>query len=264
MDWRLKPGKTASIGVKKWLKGLTIAECRTTILAIQMDALRAAIGDDAFDARYGSPDEALPEPTRLRIHAKAAESPLERRLFEQSAGTRKPGAKDSRNVKVGDWVYFYNHPKYLLKHPGGAWQGENAVYMGKKAGRQLFEGLGATNDRGRAARRDGGRLQPRARRRRLRALLARYAPDAPEVSSPSREFLDHDVATTRAVREVQGPDPGGVPRGRQAVPRPHHEGRHQEMTARTRSTMRRARAASRSTVPRSSTLRSFAQIRPVP
>ena len=41
----------------------------------------------------------------------------------------------------GQWYYFYNHPKYLLKHPGGAWQGENSIYMGRdkdgKPGRQL-------------------------------------------------------------------------------------------------------------------------------
>src|SRR6185295_5816167 len=49
-------------------------------------------------------------------------------------------------LKPGEWYYFYNHPKYLLKHPGGAWQGENSLYMGKNsAGQRLWAGLGASN-----------------------------------------------------------------------------------------------------------------------
>ena len=53
MDWRLRAGKSASAGIKAWLAGLTIAECLATIVAVEIDALRAAIGDDAFDARFG-------------------------------------------------------------------------------------------------------------------------------------------------------------------------------------------------------------------
>ena len=30
------------------------------------------------------------------------------------------GSFGARDIEIGDWVYFYNHSKYLLKHPGGA------------------------------------------------------------------------------------------------------------------------------------------------
>jgi peptidoglycan hydrolase-like protein with peptidoglycan-binding domain len=204
MDWRLKPGKSAAAGVKAWLHGLTIAECLSTILALEMDALRAAIGDDAFDARYGSPEESLPDATRLRIYTGAANTPLEKRLyFENVKKGYKPGSWGERNIKVGDRVYFFNHPMYLLKHPGGAWQGENAVYEGRNAeGKQTYSGLGA-----------GGMTEEAMVEEMVKAyntprtgadyvwLLQNYAWDAPEVKTPSREFLDHDVAHTKALYE---------------------------------------------------------------
>jgi peptidoglycan hydrolase-like protein with peptidoglycan-binding domain len=204
MAWRLKPGRSASAAVRKWLKGMTIAECRTTILVIQMDALRAPIGDDAFDARFGSPDESLPETTRLLIHVKSAETPLERRLFNQNADKSwNPGPYGARNVKVGDRIYFYNHPRYLLKHPGGAWQGENAVYEGfNEAGQQTFSGLGATGKSEDAMLEEMAGAYNQDRSGDDYATLCNwYAPDAPEVVNPSREFLDHDLATTQAVYE---------------------------------------------------------------
>ncbi|AFZ22999.1 hypothetical protein Cylst_0670 [Cylindrospermum stagnale PCC 7417] len=56
------------------------------------------------------------------------------------------GKANNRPVKIGEWYYFYNHPKYLLKHPAGEWQGENSIYMGKDdKGTQLWSGLGTVN-----------------------------------------------------------------------------------------------------------------------
>jgi peptidoglycan hydrolase-like protein with peptidoglycan-binding domain len=204
MDWRLKPGKSAAAGLRAWLHGLTIAECLSTILAIEQDALRAAIGDDAFDARYGSPEESLPDASRLRIYTGAAKTPLEQRLyFESVKKGYKPGTWGDRNIKVGDRVYFFNHPMYLLKHPGGAWQGENAVYEGRNAeGKQTYSGLGA-----------GGMTEEAMVEEMVKAynadrtgadyvwLLQNFAWDAPEVAKPSREFLDHDVPHTKALYE---------------------------------------------------------------
>ena len=108
-----------------------------------------------------------------------------------------------RPLKVGDWVYIYNHPKYLLKHPGGAWQGENAVYVGDNpAGQQLFSGLGADATEEALLDRDMVEAYNAARNGAdYVRLLRRFAPDAPEVASPSREFLDHDTAHTRSLYE---------------------------------------------------------------
>lgn len=141
MTWQLKPGVSASEGIKSWLKGRTIAECLTTINAIQTDALRAAVSDANFDKRFGEKGKNTPEYKRLVI-GPGISSVGE---FMTDTGNKR-GKIGKRNVKPGEHYYFYNHPKYLLKHPGGAWQGENAVFDGVDAdGNQTWSGFGASN-----------------------------------------------------------------------------------------------------------------------
>lgn len=146
MDWVLLPGKSASKAIKAWLEGLTIAECFTALVAIDIDAMRAALGDERFDELYGS-EKGIPEKGLLRIRQDIAGTPLEGVITETDAAKNNdPGTQGKRPVKKGEWYYFYNHPKYLLKHPGGAFQGENAVYMGDNAaGEQLWAGMGVAD-----------------------------------------------------------------------------------------------------------------------
>ncbi len=201
LDWVLKPGKSASAAIKAWLRGLTIAECLTTIIAIEIETLRAALGDTEFDKRFGAEGATLAPDKRLRIHQDTKGTPLEGRLLAANVGD--PGTFGHRNVKVGDWVYFYNHPKYLLKHPGGAWQGENAVYTGDDAaGNQLFTGLGA------AGKTEGAMLgemigaynPPRDGYDYVR-LLDRYCADTPEVQTQDQRYKDRDTEYTRGLYE---------------------------------------------------------------
>src|SRR6185295_17223590 len=64
---------------------------------------------------------------------------------DQRTGSATEEEKESLLIP-GQWYYFYNHPKYLLKHPGGAWQGENSLYMGKNSsGERTWAGMGASN-----------------------------------------------------------------------------------------------------------------------
>jgi Putative peptidoglycan binding domain/Protein-glutamine gamma-glutamyltransferase len=198
MDWTLKPAKSASAAIKAWLKGLTIAECLTTIIAIEIETMRAALGDTEFDRRYGQ-EGGLAAERPLRIHQGTAGTPLEGAMKTVDA----TGVYGKRDVQVGDWVYFYNHPKYLLKHPGGAWQGENAVYTGDDAaGRQLFTGLGAAGKTEDAmlAEMVGAYNGPRDGADYVR-LLGKFASDAPEVRNPNRDYLDHDPTYTRSLYE---------------------------------------------------------------
>jgi hypothetical protein len=202
MDWRLKPNKSASKGIEAWLKGLTIAECLSAMTAVEIDTLRAAIGDEAFDERFGSETKLIPESARLRVRAGTKGTPVEGKLKQAEAATGDPGVIGKRPLKVGDWVYFYNHPKYLLKHPGGAWQGENAVYTGDNAaGQQLFSGMGADlkTEEGMLdvdmvdaynAARDGADYV---------SLLDSHAPDAPEVKRPSAKYRAHDTPYTKSL-----------------------------------------------------------------
>ena len=100
-------------------------------------------------------------------------------------------------------MYFYNHPKYLLKHPGGAWQGENAVFMDDNdAGRQLFTGLGAAGKT-----EDGMLAEMVGAYRGDRTgddyvwLLNQYASDAPEVANPETRYMNRDVDYTKSLYE---------------------------------------------------------------
>lgn len=147
MDWVLKPGVSASAAIKSWLKGLTIAECFTTVVAIEYDTIRAAIGDKKFDELFGSTEKALALNKRLHIAPPPTTLPLDEYMKPTEAAAKgEEGTINHRPVKVGEWYYFYNHPKYLVKHPAGEWQGENSIYMGKDAmGNQLWSGLGTVN-----------------------------------------------------------------------------------------------------------------------
>ncbi|MDA8403513.1 MAG: hypothetical protein M0Z56_04850, partial [Desulfobacteraceae bacterium] len=84
---------------------------------------------------------------RLRVKQGTKGTPVEAFMTKTDAArTGNSGTFGNRPANQGDWYYFYNHPKYLLKHPGGAFQGENAVYMGKNdKGEQLWSGLGISN-----------------------------------------------------------------------------------------------------------------------
>jgi hypothetical protein len=151
MDWRVRPKISASEAVKAWLKGLTIAECYSTVIAIHYDTIRAAIGDEKFDEKFGGADGLLPQDKLMRISTPNSNGaqPLDEFMKATDANAKGDSGTvgDRKNVKEGEWYYFYNHPKYLLKHPGGAWQGENAIYMGKNdAGEQLWAGLGTRSE----------------------------------------------------------------------------------------------------------------------
>jgi peptidoglycan hydrolase-like protein with peptidoglycan-binding domain len=201
MDWRLKPGKSASAAIKAWLHGLTIAECLTTITAIEIETIRAALGDTEFDKRWGVEGVPMAEAQRLRVKQGFAGTPLEGRMHDVNADD--PGTFGHRNVKVGDWVYFYNHPKYLLKHPGGAWQGENAVYTGDDAaGNQLFTGLGASGktEAAMVAEMVGAYNGARNGYDYVQ-LLDTYCKDTPEVQNQDQRYKDRDDDYTRGLYE---------------------------------------------------------------
>ena len=147
MDFNLVPGQSASEAIKKFIKGRTICECLTTIVAMQVDAMRAAMGDEKFDENFGQKGKKMSPDRALRICTDVSATPLGRAIKRSDAAVKGDiGTIGNRpNVKPGEWYYFYNHPKYLLKHPGGAWQGENALYVGERNGEQTWSGFGASN-----------------------------------------------------------------------------------------------------------------------
>jgi hypothetical protein len=144
MHWRLKAGRSASAAVKQWFKGLTIAECFSTAIAIQVDTIRAVISDARFDELYGSQDVKMPKSQRLEMGVKGA-TPLNQlgQSIDLSARGQGIGTIGKRPAKVGEWYYFRNHPMYLLKHPAGIFQGENAFLLeDPPTGSQIWGGFG--------------------------------------------------------------------------------------------------------------------------
>jgi len=136
---------SAADAVKAWLAGPTIAECASVLVAIQLDAMRAAMGDDKFDLQFSTWPDAAATRGLLTItqfvstsSAAAFVGTTDEPLWA-SFGLDTPG---NRSVIKGEWYYFYNHPKYLLKHPGGAFQGENAICMNDTRGAQTWAGFG--------------------------------------------------------------------------------------------------------------------------
>jgi hypothetical protein len=182
---------SASEGLKVWLKGLTIAECYSTLIAIQINALRAAVGDSKFDEQFGSADKPIPIQQRLRIKPGRRGTPLETYMVKsEAAKKREKGTPNNRPAKVGGRYYFYNHPKYLLKHPNGAFQGENAIYVGRnKAGDQIWSGFGVSNVT------EAGMLTEMKEAYNFgrsegdyRDLVQDYAPNAPELRQPKPNY----------------------------------------------------------------------------
>ena len=207
-DWRLRPKKSASAAIKKWLSGLTIAECLTTTIACEIDAIRAAIGDARFDSLYGSADKEIPEDRRLRVGRTAVPNVSTAGLLTktEAAGPGGSGTPGNRPAKVGEWYYFKNHPMYLKKHPGGDWRGENSVYVGlSPEGKQLWIGLGSS-----AA--DTG--QPEVTEdQMLDELVAAYKPDpwGPDLPALDRIRAAHSGTLPPEYQPKSAANPAGYP-----------------------------------------------------
>lgn len=144
MDWELNPMVDAAEAIQKWLAGPTIAECFTVLVAIQLNTIRRAVGDDRFNLMFSKWPGQEPERGLLRINwswgsAANFQSPTAESFWSGWLGPEAPG---HRSVKKGERYYFYNHPKYLLKHPGGAFQGENSICMDDTQGQQTYSGFG--------------------------------------------------------------------------------------------------------------------------
>lgn len=131
-----RAGASASAALKSWLSGPTIADCRTTLIAIQLDAVRAALGDARFDELYDDWKGPLISPHE-------AATPLAQVMSDTAAKSGSRGAVGARDVTVGERHYFANHPDYIYKHPEGLWSGENVIYAGDASGEQTWVGFGA-------------------------------------------------------------------------------------------------------------------------
>jgi|GEM_PF-6792629 len=140
MCWMLLPGKRASEGLRVWLAGPTIAECGSTLVAIQLNALLQVVGDAKFDRMFGGADPGVRPTAQLLVITSQLNECMPAQLIK---GT---GMTDPQHpqFKVGAQYYFKNHPHYLRKHPDGALRGENALCVGFEGQQPLFSGFGVS------------------------------------------------------------------------------------------------------------------------
>jgi hypothetical protein len=79
-DFMLKPGYSASEGLKAFLAGPTITDYRAALLAEEIDEVREQMGDNKFDLLFGSKngnqDAAIPAGQRLRLSSSLYTTPL--------------------------------------------------------------------------------------------------------------------------------------------------------------------------------------------
>ena len=118
----LPAGKEASDAIEAIfaLGAGTRLECYATTVAIEYYSLLKGLGKDKFNALY-------PGGAGLEISTRIGHIPT----FHTSTRKYKIVTVSSKSeILPGDWVYFKNFPDYLSKHPGGSWQGENAIYLG--------------------------------------------------------------------------------------------------------------------------------------
>jgi hypothetical protein len=137
MRWQLLPGLSASHGLRRWLDGLTIAECGSVLVALQLRQVLEVVGDARFDQLFGSTQPgSQPQAQRLLITANLDE------CLPNAHALVRPVGSTPGHFKIGAKYYFENCRQYLRKHPDGPLRGENAVYLGVIQGQDHFEGFG--------------------------------------------------------------------------------------------------------------------------
>ncbi len=97
-------------------------ECQSMTVAVEYYSLLKGLGKTKFNALF-------PGGVGLEISARLSTG-AHPTFYGSSRLYKKIALSSKSEILPGDWVYFKNFSDYLTKHPGGAWQGENAIYMG--------------------------------------------------------------------------------------------------------------------------------------
>jgi hypothetical protein len=128
MNFSTKQGIKPSDAIEALFEGTDcpiLIECLTAMYIVYYKALVECFGAEKFDMIFRDGIRVAPNRSRVQDYL--------------TVGCRNnPG-----ELKRGDWVYFFNHPNYLRRHPnslGNAWQGENALVVGS----DKYEGFGVS------------------------------------------------------------------------------------------------------------------------
>lgn len=116
-------------------------ECNSATVAVHYHALLKTMGAEAFDAAFEDQVVVMPDMfVKIYEYRDQEDGP--------SLGLiQKVEVKSEDNLVKGDWVYFMNYPEYeeinklLNDKDQGAFEGENAIYLGK----DRYKGFGVDN-----------------------------------------------------------------------------------------------------------------------
>lgn len=146
MEFRVRTDKKASEALEAFLAGLSIADCGNVVQACLYKALLAVLGEERFNALFGGPITPLTI-TQLLFHGDVGHSSMHGNplvdLFEIPKNAPLMTAIDPDVLAVGDVCHIKGIKNYPYKHPAGAGQGWNLIYIGNNAaGEKLFVGFG--------------------------------------------------------------------------------------------------------------------------
>jgi protein-glutamine gamma-glutamyltransferase len=152
-------GADPAKALKTLLEGPITLECATAGLVCEYKALLDTIGPKAFNDKFANKEVAI-------------------------GGPKSAPYKFEDDILPGSWVFFPNNANYPKVHKGGAWGGENTVYLGN----DMFIGLGIGKSTA---------LQVRQR------LLEEYNKNLPKDAKP----ITIDDIPPPDARAIKGPDP---------------------------------------------------------
>ena len=120
----LPPGKEASDAIEAiFAPGAgTRLECLAMTVAVEYYSLLKGLGKTKFNVKFAG-GAGLEISTRLGTGTHPT-------FYGTSRVYKNLTLSSKSEILPGDWVYFYNFADYLIKCPGGSWQGENAIYLG--------------------------------------------------------------------------------------------------------------------------------------
>ena len=125
--FKLKDGQSASAAIDSLFNGPTRLECLSTTGAVFARSVKETVGAEVFDKNFGAKGK--------HNDFIVGWNPNVQKL------TSSVTPASVADLLPGDWVYFWNCAQYHVKHPGGAWGGENAIYKGSG----IFSGFGAAD-----------------------------------------------------------------------------------------------------------------------
>ena len=135
--FELKEGEKASEALLSFLEGPTVADCGNATMACYYKCVLDIVGNDKFDALFGSKPFTL---TIGRHGITDDKSPISYLAeYAEASDKTTTGILGKRPLEIGQECHFDGIIWYGNKHPEGFGGGWNVIYIGNnKKGEQLF------------------------------------------------------------------------------------------------------------------------------